>query len=132
MIRWGPGHISSGYGYRVDPFTGRLRMHHGVDIAAPMWTPIRAPFRARVAAIGHSESAGEWVALEWPERGAPVFLVLAHLSGQSVRAGQIVARGSLLGWIGMTGRATGPHVHVELSTPAGSRAPTFHDLPLLG
>lgn len=132
MTRWGPGFVSSGYGWRVDPFTGAPKFHHGVDLAAPLWTPIRAPRAARVAAVGASESAGRWVALEWRERGDPIFLVLAHMAAQSARAGSIVQRGALLGWVGRSGRATGAHVHVEVSTPAGSRPPTFYELPPLG
>jgi len=97
--------FTSGYGIRSDPFRGRAAMHAGIDLAGPSGTPIYA------TADGISGGYGNLVEID---HGQGIQTRYGHLSRMSVRAGQRVRRGELIGLMGSTGRSTGSHLHYEV------------------
>ncbi|MCB1319675.1 MAG: M23 family metallopeptidase [Leptospiraceae bacterium] len=105
------GRISSGYGLRIDPFTNRRTFHGGLDIAAPTGTPVYASRSGRVVRAETAAGYGQLIVLE---HGYGYQTYYGHLSQIGVRVGQQVAAGSLIGRVGSTGRATGPHLHFEV------------------
>lgn len=105
------GWISSDFGYRDSPFTGRREFHKGLDISGPSGTPIYAPANAEVVFCGKDGGYGICVVLD---HGHGLKTRYGHLSRYSVEPGQQVERGQLLGYIGNTGRSTGPHLHYEV------------------
>ncbi|WP_457600714.1 peptidoglycan DD-metalloendopeptidase family protein [Hydrogenivirga sp.] len=105
------GRITSKYGYRVDPFTGKYEFHEGLDIRAPWGTRVRATADGKVIFAGWKGGYGKAVII----RHAYGFKTMyAHLSKIKVRAGQWVKSGDVIGYVGSTGRSTGPHVHYEV------------------
>ena len=103
--------MSSGFGYRSDPFTGAGAMHAGLDFKGPVGTPILAAADGKVALAGFNGGYGNTVEI----RHANGLLTrYAHLSGMNVRAGQMVERGVQIGRMGSTGRSTGSHLHFEV------------------
>ncbi len=106
------GTYTSGFGTRADPFTGYPRFHNGIDLANRVGTPIRAAASGRVV---HIESQvgnyGRFVILRHPDGFQTLY---AHLDSFSVRKGQYVDRGAVLGAMGNTGRSTGPHLHFSV------------------
>ena len=105
------GFISSGYGYRPDPFSGRRRMHRGLDFQAPVGTPVLAPADGRVTQANRVSGFGRVIKMD---HGNGIVTVYAHLSRFSVRVGQQVKRGEQIGSVGNSGRSTGPHLHYEV------------------
>ena len=103
--------LTSGFGYRVNPVTGRYAMHSGVDIAMATGTPVGATSAGRVARAGWAGGYGLLVVID---HGGGIETYYAHLSSLSVRAGDTVQAGQTLGGAGSTGRSTGPHLHYEL------------------
>ncbi len=105
------GLLTSGYGYRASPFTGEPEMHKGVDIAAPLGTPILAAADGVVSFAGFRGNYGNMVLLN---HGQGVETLYAHASTIVVRVGQWVKRGQIIARIGISGLATGPHVLYEV------------------
>ena len=105
------GSISSGFGYRRDPFTGRAAMHSGLDFRAPTGSPIVAAAAGRVSFVGRKSGYGNVVEID---HGAGMITRYAHMSRFRTQVGQEVAAGDLIGAIGSTGRSTGPHLHFEV------------------
>ena len=103
--------LTSGYGVRSDPFRGRAAMHAGIDLAAPIGTPIYA---TADAIVGRSEWAGGYGNLIELNHGRGIQTRYGHLTRSVVRAGQKVKRGELIGHMGSTGRSTGSHLHYEV------------------
>ncbi len=103
--------ISGGFGYRADPIAGDRRFHKGLDIQAPKLAPVVATAEGAVAFSGTNPTYGNYVMLD---HGGGVQTVYAHLHERLVTAGKRVQRGETIGLIGMTGRATAPHVHYEV------------------
>lgn len=101
----------SGYGYRIDPFSGRSAFHQGVDFSAPVGTPV-------VAAAGGVVILSEWHAgfgqLVEIDHGNDLITRYAHNSKVLVKAGDLVKRGQKIAEVGSTGRSTGPHLHFEV------------------
>jgi len=102
------GRISSPYGYRMAPFAGVRMFHTGVDIAAPMGSPIKAAMAGRVTQVGIDESWGNFVVVSH-HSGYRTFY--AHMSVVRVKEGAYVETGGRIGDVGSTGLSTGPHVH---------------------
>ncbi|MCC5976427.1 MAG: M23 family metallopeptidase [Salinarimonas sp.] len=102
--------VSSGFGVRRDPFTGRPALHAGIDFRTPRGTPIRAAGAGRVVTAGRSGGYGNLVEID---HGNGVTTRYAHLSSIAVERGQIINTGDHLGRAGSTGRSTGPHLHYE-------------------
>jgi murein DD-endopeptidase MepM/ murein hydrolase activator NlpD len=105
------GWVSSGFGPRVSPFTGRDAIHSGIDIAAPMSTPVIAPAAGTVAEAGHEKSLGNMIVVS---HGYGYQTMYAHLKKIKVKVGQTLKRGDVLGQVGSTGLSTGPHLHYEV------------------
>lgn len=103
--------ISSGYGMRKDPFHGRPAFHGGIDIAAAPGTPIQATAAGIVAKTGTGRGYGNYVVIAHADGSETRY---SHLSASSVRAGQRVAQGQMVGRLGSTGRSTGPHLDYRI------------------
>lgn len=113
-VRWplaGPARVTSGFGYRLHPVLGGTRFHNGIDIAAPEGTPVLAATSGRVGRATEDALNGKFVVLYGADG---VRTAYCHLSALDVVAGQRVEAGQRLGASGMTGRATGPHLHFGL------------------
>lgn len=106
------GWVTSRYGRRISPFTGRPHFHAGLDIAADFGTPVVAPAAGRVHFAGRKGALGRAVVLE---HGYGVRTTYGHLSGIDVKRGQRVERGEPVGTVGSTGRSTGPHLHYAVA-----------------
>jgi murein DD-endopeptidase MepM/ murein hydrolase activator NlpD len=115
------GRITSDYGYRTHPVTGIKKFHDGIDVANVEGTPIRAPWNAEVVGVRRSPNAGLHVVL----RSGGIDITLAHLSRAHVKRGDLVKQGQIVGLVGQTGRATGPHLHLSLRRGSRSRDPAF-------
>ena len=98
--------------YRRHPILNRMRAHRGVDYAAPIGTPVRAAGGGRVAFVGVKGGYGNVIEIVHP---GGVRTVYGHLSrfSRGLRAGTVVEQGRVIGHVGMTGLATGPHLHYE-------------------
>jgi len=103
--------LTSGYGMRNHPVLGGRRAHKGVDLAMPTGTPIYATADGIVSKADWFSSYGLFISLE---HGASLQTRYGHLSRLSVAAGQEVKKGDLIGYVGSTGRSTGPHLHYEV------------------
>ena len=107
------GPITSGFGQREDPVlgTGEGEFHKGIDISAPLGTPIRATADGVVLSAGLSNGYGREVVLD---HGHGLKTLYGHMSGFNVLAGETVFRGQIIGYVGHSGRTTGNHVHYEV------------------
>ena len=102
------GYITSLYGYRSNPFTKRRQFHTGLDIAAPMGTPIKAAMGGRVSSVGYNESTGNHVVITHHSGYRTLY---GHMSIIRVKSGAYVKAGDRIGDVGSTGLSTGPHLH---------------------
>ena len=105
------GLIASRFGVRVSPFTDTNVFHHGLDIDAPKGSPVKAAAGGKVIRGGFESLYGNLVEID---HGNGYRTVYAHLSDRLVEAGDTVPRGGVIGKVGDTGRATGPHLHYEV------------------
>ncbi|WP_298426949.1 M23 family metallopeptidase [Rhodoblastus sp.] len=103
--------ITSGFGYRTDPFFGRPALHTGMDFRGDYGAPVRSTAAGRVISAGPAGGYGNMVEID---HGAGLTTRYGHLSRIDVRDGQWVAAGAEIGAIGSTGRSTGPHLHYEV------------------
>jgi murein DD-endopeptidase MepM/ murein hydrolase activator NlpD len=104
--------ISSSYGMRVSPFTGKEQFHPGVDIAGAERTPILSPAKGTVAFVGKDGPLGMSVRIKHDSVYETTY---GHLHSASVKKGQHVDRGEVIGHIGNSGRSTGHHLHYEIA-----------------
>lgn len=104
-------YISSGFGYRSDPFTGGAAFHAGLDFRGPIGAPIYAAAKGVVSFTGVRQGYGNCVEIS---HGNGLLTRYAHMSRIGARIGQKVAPGDAIGAIGSTGRSTGPHLHFEV------------------
>lgn len=105
------GSITSSYGMRVHPILGRRKRHKGIDLAAPKGTPVYATADGAITRADRSRSYGLVIYID---HGAELETRYAHLSKLLVADGQDVRKGDLIGYVGSTGRSTGPHLHYEV------------------
>ena len=105
------GWISSPFGIRRDPFTGRRRFHEGIDITNRVGAPVIAPADGVVVFAGRNGGYGKVIYIS---HGFGITTRYGHLSRILVKVGQHVQRGDVIGKIGNTGRSTGPHLHYEV------------------
>jgi murein DD-endopeptidase MepM/ murein hydrolase activator NlpD len=103
--------LTSGYGMRNHPVLGGRRQHRGVDLAMPTGTPVYATADGVVSKAQWFSSYGLFISLE---HGAQIQTRYGHLSRLNVAGGQQVKKGDLIGYVGSTGRSTGPHLHYEV------------------
>jgi murein DD-endopeptidase MepM/ murein hydrolase activator NlpD len=106
-----PGEITSGFGRRSDPIDGASKYHTGVDLRAPEGSPIRVAAGGIVKNAGPRGGYGNAVEID---HGNGLSTLYAHASELLVTKGQKVTEGQQVGRAGMTGRATGPHLHFEV------------------
>lgn len=105
------GRISSSFGERLDPFDGEGAFHTGLDIATPMGTPVHVTAEGVVTYAGILRGYGRAVVVD---HGHHLRTLYAHLSGFAAAVGQRVDRGDVIGFVGDSGRSTGPHLHYEV------------------
>lgn len=110
------GVVTSGVGWRVDPFGSRKAVfHRGIDIAVPVGTPVRAVRKGKVVFAGAHGGYGQTVIVEHVNGDRTLY---GHNSSLLVHPGELIASGATLAYSGNTGRSTGPHVHFE-ELPSG-------------
>lgn len=109
--------ISSGYGYRRHPISRERRFHRGLDMPRPAGSPVRAAREGTVIFSGWRGAFGRLVIIKH-EGGLRTWY--GHLSSMSVEPGQRVAKGALIGRVGSSGLATGPHLHFEVRDRYGN------------
>ena len=105
------GPITSPFGYRLDPVTHQYALHSGIDIGVPMGTPIHASATGKVIVAQWLNGYGYTIIID---DGGGIANLYAHQERFAVSVGQEVQQGQLIGYAGMTGWATGPHVHFEI------------------
>lgn len=105
------GWVTSHFGGRTSPFTGMPSQHHGMDIAARIGSPVRAPADGVVVFAGTQDGYGKVLILD---HGYETSTLYGHLSEIEVEAGQTVSRNMLIARVGNTGRSTAPHLHYEV------------------
>lgn len=103
--------MTSDFGMRTHPILGGRRNHKGIDLASPTGTPVYATADGVVAKAEPFSSYGNYIQIE---HGGQLETRYAHLSGYAVTAGEQVHKGQLIGYVGTTGRSTGPHLHYEV------------------
>ena len=104
--------LASGFGRRIDPIYKTVKMHAGLDFAAPQGTPIYATADGTVTTAGNTNNGyGNHVVIN---HGYGYETLYGHMVKVKARAGQAVKRGEVIGWIGSTGKSTGPHCHYEV------------------
>lgn len=103
--------FTSGFGYRIDPFTGKRAFHEGVDFAAKTGTPIHA---AAGGVVVYSDRHREYGKMVEIDHGDDMISRYAHASKLHVDVGQVVQQGQKIAEVGSTGRSTGPHLHFEI------------------
>jgi murein DD-endopeptidase MepM/ murein hydrolase activator NlpD len=106
------GMVSSLYGLRSSPINGEIRMHQGLDIAAPLGTPIKAAASGVVQKVAEADDYGKYVEIKHSHGLVSRY---AHARLITVKVGNVIEKGQKIGEVGMTGRTTGPHLHYELS-----------------
>jgi murein DD-endopeptidase MepM/ murein hydrolase activator NlpD len=104
--------IASGYGRRIDPYYKKPKFHYGVDFSAPQGTPIYATGNGQVVKVKKSKRGfGNHVIID---HGYGYESLYAHMQKYTVRKGQTVKRGDIIGYVGNTGKSTAPHLHYEV------------------
>ena len=105
------GWYSSGFGYRISPFTNQREFHKGLDIATRIGTPITAPADGLVVFAAREGNYGRMLAIN---HGYNMKTRYGHLNKFRVKKGDRVKRGQIIGEVGKSGRSTGPHLHYEV------------------
>jgi len=115
--------IASGFGMRIDPVYGTPKMHKGLDFAAPQGTPIYATANGTVAVAGFTDGGyGNHVEIN---HGYGYETIYGHMVKVKVHAGEHVTRGEVIGWVGSTGKSTGPHCHYEIHVNGEAVDPVY-------
>ncbi|MBN1243897.1 MAG: M23 family metallopeptidase [Spirochaetales bacterium] len=118
------GRLTSAFGPRASPFTGKPAMHAGIDLAAPAGTPVYAARAGTVVEAGFHPIYGEYLVIEHEGRWSTLY---GHLSKRVAALRDVVSSGSIIGEVGSTGQSTGPHLHFEVRLGGAARDP----LPVL-
>ncbi|HUI93108.1 MAG TPA: M23 family metallopeptidase [Chitinivibrionales bacterium] len=121
------GRLTSGFGYRIHPFTGYNVFHEGIDISNLIGTPIHATADGIVSYVGYKTYFGNVVEISHPASGFKT--VFGHLNKGAVVLGQVIKRGELIGYMGNSGRSTGPHLHYEVRQLSTVQNPLQFILP---
>lgn len=114
------GWLTSGFGYRTSPFTGRPQFHAGLDVASNPGTEIVAAAGGRVTFVGRKGPLGKCVMID---HGYGVRTIYGHTADVFVQIGDEVERGQRIASIGMSGRTTGPHLHYAVEVNGEPRNP---------
>jgi murein DD-endopeptidase MepM/ murein hydrolase activator NlpD len=105
------GQVTSYFGMRASPTSGRWKMHPGMDISAPTGTAVEATAPGRVTFAGYRSGYGQTIVVD---HGDSLKTLYAHLSRVHVARGELVEQNEVIGAVGSTGRTTGPHLHYEV------------------
>ena len=105
------GQVTGSFGERIDPFNGEGAFHSGVDIGSSFGTPVIAPADGLITITENMGGYGKTIIME---HGNAISTRYGHLSGFAVTVGQTVHRGDVIGYVGESGRSTGPHLHYEV------------------
>jgi hypothetical protein len=116
------GRLTSPFGTRRDPFTGQQRAHGGIDFAASAGTPVHAAGDGIVVNVGLRGSYGHYVRIRHDERFETAYAHLERYAGP-VERGRAVRQGEVIGYVGSSGRSTGPHLHYEILVDGGQVDP---------
>ncbi len=116
------GWLTSFYGPRKSPYSGRVKMHEGIDIGARLGSPIIAPADGIVTYTGNKPGFGIYIQLD---HGYGIETIYAHANKSNVTKGKKVQRGDLIALVGNTGYSTGPHVHYEIRVNGTPVDPIF-------
>jgi murein DD-endopeptidase MepM/ murein hydrolase activator NlpD len=119
------GWVTSGFGPRVSPFTEKPAWHDGLDIGAAANAPVQAPAQGRVTSVGYDPKLGNVVKLD---HGFGIETLYGHLAKALVKEGQRVKRGDVVGLVGSSGLATGPHLHYMVKVNGQTFDPTKYIL----
>ena len=107
------GPMTSKFGPRISPFTGKKALHAGIDIGSPRGTKVRAPSAGKVVIAAYDARMGKFIRID---HGFGIETTYGHLSKMNVKYGQKVKRGDLIGLVGSTGKfSTGPHLHYQVA-----------------
>jgi murein DD-endopeptidase MepM/ murein hydrolase activator NlpD len=117
--------MSSAYGWRDDPFTGKRAFHHGIDIATNRGNPIYATADGTVIQMRTDKIGGKTIKIKHMFGYVTIY---CHMSEFLVKVGQKVKRGDTIGLVGSTGKARGPHVHYEVQLNGKEKNPYFYIL----
>jgi murein DD-endopeptidase MepM/ murein hydrolase activator NlpD len=129
LLRPLPGPVTSSPGLRIHPILRYLRWHRGTDFAAPAGTPVQAALPGRVVEAGWKGGYGRTVRIVHPDGSNTLY---AHLSEVAVLTGSPVSQGTIVGKVGSTGLATGPHLHFEWRRGEETLRPSFGVAPAGG
>jgi len=122
------GPLSSGFGFRTDPFTGRTALHTGLDFPAPTGTQIHAAAGGVVLSTDYHPAYGNLLQID---HGNGLVTRYAHTSKILVAQGDLIRRGQVVALVGSTGRSTGPHLHFEVMVDGSQQDPRkFLDRPV--
>ncbi len=105
------GHVTGSFGERIDPFNGEGAFHSGVDISTGFGTPVVAPADGTVVFADFLGGYGRAIVID---HGHGITTRFGHLANFAVIAGQRIQRGDTIGYVGLSGRSTGPHLHYEV------------------
>lgn len=121
--------LSSLYGSRKHPVTGKANNHTGIDVPAPSGTPIQACKSGVVTTSTYNNSYGNYVVVSHSDGTSTLY---AHMSRRNAAKGQTVSQGQVIGYVGTTGSSTGNHLHLEIRVNGSRRDPInyFQSLPL--
>jgi murein DD-endopeptidase MepM/ murein hydrolase activator NlpD len=115
--------IASGFGYRIDPIYKTTKMHAGIDFTAPQGTPIYATAMGTIRVAGNTGNGyGNHVVIN---HGYGYETLYGHMVKIKVKSGQQITRGEVIGWVGSTGKSTGPHVHYEVHKNGNKIDPVY-------
>jgi|GEM_PF-3788038 len=120
--------LSSGFGMRRHPIMGYSKMHQGLDFAAPSGTPIYASGNGIIEKIGRFSSYGNYIKINHRNNLKTAY---GHMKGfkSGLKPGSKVKQGDVIGYVGSTGRSTGPHLHYEVILKGVQKNPASVDLP---
>jgi len=120
--------ITSGFGMRINPILGFSMMHKGVDFGAPIGTPIYAAGDGVVVQMGVVSGYGNYIRIKHTARYATAYAHMSRYAG-GIHVGSHVRQGQVIAYVGMTGRATGPHLHYEVLVDGKQINPQSIKLP---
>ena len=121
--------VSSGYGLRRHPVLGYSKMHKGIDFAAPTGTPVYAAGKGVIERASRFSSFGNYVKIKHNDKYHTAYAHL-HKYGKGIRKGVRVKQGQIIGYVGTTGRSTGPHLHYEIHVNGRATNPRSVTLPI--
>lgn len=119
------GWVTSGFGYRISPFTGKRQFHAGLDISTRSGTTVVSPAAGVVTFVGREGGYGKMVVIN---HGNGLVTRYGHLKAYSVKSGHKVKRGERVGLVGTTGRSSGPHLHYEVLMSGVPTNPRYYIL----